>query len=341
MDKFRIDSHKLEFHPHRVSQWLAGKDDWETAKKIYPLYVEISPSGACNHRCSFCAVDYVGYKPLLLSKDVLLARQFEMADLGVKSIMYAGEGEPLLHPQIDALNYNASAAGLDTAFTTNGVLLHKLETLRWCSWVKVSVNAGTRETYAKVHRTKEKDWDTLWKNIRAAVKRKGTCTLGVQMVCLPENAGEEKALQALCDDAGVDYCVFKPYSQHKMSITKQYEGYKPIAFPMSAKTVIREEAIKTEAHSYEKCNATPFFWAYVMASGDVYSCSAYLLDDRFNLGNLNESSFQDIWEGNKRRKNWEFVRNALDIHECRVNCRMDKANRYLAGFNQQEHINFI
>jgi radical SAM protein with 4Fe4S-binding SPASM domain len=139
----------------------------------------------------------------------------------------------------------------------------------------------------------------------------------------------------------VDYLVLKPYSQHKMSITKQYEGYKPINLPVGKGTVIREEAIKTETHQYEKCSATPSFWCYVMASGDVYSCSAYLLDNRFNLGNINERSFRDIWEGDKRRANWDLVRNTLDIGECRVNCRMDKANRYLWGFEHQEHVNFV
>jgi len=139
----------------------------------------------------------------------------------------------------------------------------------------------------------------------------------------------------------VDYLVLKPYSQHKSSITTQYAGYKPISLPTGKGTVIREEAIKTEAHSYEKCNATPNFWAYLMADGSVYSCSAYLLDQRFNLGNINDSSFRDIWEGSQREANWRFVRNELDIRDCRVNCRMDKANKYLAGFGKQEHVNFV
>ena len=341
MDKFLIDGHKLEFHPHRVAAWRDSGDDWEKAKLVYPIYVEVSPMGACNHRCTFCAVDYIGYKTVQIDDAIWANCAVGMGALGVKAIMFAGEGEPLLHKRINDMVSTTLGAGMDVSFTTNGVLLDKLETLRWCSWVKVSVNAGTRETYAKVHRTKEKDWDTLWRNISAAVKRKGNCTLGVQMVCLPENAGEEKALQKLCDDAGVDYCVFKPYSQHKMSITRQYEGYKPVSLPISARTVIRHEAIKTEAHEYDKCNATPFFWCYIMSSGDVYSCSAYLLDDRFNLGNINTSSFAAIWEGNRRERNFQLVRNTLDIHECRVNCRMDKANRYLWGFDHQEHVNFV
>lgn len=34
-DNFRIDSHKLIFHPQRVAQWLAGEP-------VYPLYAELS-----------------------------------------------------------------------------------------------------------------------------------------------------------------------------------------------------------------------------------------------------------------------------------------------------------
>ena len=340
MDKFRIDSHKLEFHPKRVAQWLDGKDDWEKAKRIYPLYVEVSPVGACNHRCTFCAVDYLGYKTTQLDSEILGERLAEMSCLGVKSIMFAGEGEPLLHKDINEISQSAIRSSLDVAFTTNGVLLDKLD-LSGVSWVKVSLNAGTRATYAKVHRTKEKDWDRVWANLREAVKRKGDCTIGVQMVCLPEIAGEEDELQARCEDAGVDYCVLKPYSQHKMSITRQYEGYKPINLVGGKNVVVREEAIKTEAHQYERCSATPFFWAYVMASGDVYSCSAYLLDPRFLLGNINTHGFREIWESESRAKNWALTRSTLNIKECRVNCRMSRANEFLSSFDNLPHANFI
>ena len=50
IDKYKIDDHKLMFHIKRVN-------DWQEGKNIYPIYAEVSPSGACNHRCTFCGVD--------------------------------------------------------------------------------------------------------------------------------------------------------------------------------------------------------------------------------------------------------------------------------------------
>lgn len=339
-----IDHHKLHFHPERVSQWRESKT-WEQAKSLYPIYVEVSPVGACNHRCTFCAVDYIGYKAVQWGGSLLRERLREMGSLGVKSVMFAGEGEPLLHKQINSIVLAAKFAGIDTSFTTNGVLLDKLEVLSDVSWIKVSVNAGTRETYSKVHRTKEDDWNKVWSAIERAVQRKGKCTIGVQMVVLPENEHEWRHLYEMASSRGVDYVVLKPYSQHKFSVTHEYENYRnPLLcniLDKPTKLYVRDDAPSHEPHQYEKCNATPNFWAYLMANGDLYSCSAYLLDPRFNLGSLKDKTFKEVWEGEKRRENWEFVRNDLNISECRKNCRMDKANRYLWAFDRTEHVNFI
>lgn len=350
---YKIDGTKIMYHPERVAQWLAGKDDWEKAKSVFPIYAEITTCAACNHRCTFCSVDAIGYPAIMIDGGILNQRMIEMRKLGVKSVMFAGTGEPLLHKHINAITLDARNAGLDVAFTTNGVLLDKLDALSVCQWVKVSLNAGTRQTYAAVHQTQEKDWDAVWGGIQRAALRKGACALGVQSVLLPENRAEMFRLAHLARDAGADYLVIKPYSQGTFSLTHTYEGvdYSQDAHLADAlatlntdtfQVIFRAESMKqeAEAHAYDKCNATPFFWTYVMANGDVFSCSAHLLDDRFKIGNLYRQGFQEIWEGEGRRANWKMMRE-FDIKQCRVNCRMNQSNKYLADFGKQAHVNFI
>ena len=85
-DKYSIDSHKLIYHPE-IYQWSSAKDDWEKLKKVYPIYVEISPYGGCNHRCTFCALDYMGYENIGIEFEILKKTIGEMGAKGVKSVM--------------------------------------------------------------------------------------------------------------------------------------------------------------------------------------------------------------------------------------------------------------
>jgi radical SAM protein with 4Fe4S-binding SPASM domain len=362
-DKYAIDSHKLVYHPRRVGQWLDCGAEWECAKSVYPIYVEVSPFGACNHRCVFCAVDFVGYKPRSLDEAVFTERLTEMAALGVKSVMFAGEGEPLLWRPLPAALDHCTRVGIDTSLTTNLVLMDEGNAdalLRNCSWIKASVNGGTAATYSRVHRTKEADFDRVLGNFRMAValrREKGyTCTLGAQMLLLPENAHEAVPFASLLKEIGVDYLVIKPYSQHQSSKTRAYEkiDYRPFlhleedlaalggdGFSVVFRTRTIQKLLEEE-RGYERCCAVPFFWAYVMSDGCLYSCSAFLQDDRFNLGNIQERTFREVWEGEKRRENWRLVREELSIDDCRENCRMDEINRYLWRLTHPgSHDNFI
>ena len=55
-----------------------------------------------------------------------------------------------------------------------------------------------------------------------------------------------------------------------------------------------------------------------------------------------EQSFQQIWEGPQRKQALAWVESELDVQMCRVNCRMDKINKYLWELrNPADHVNFI
>lgn len=355
MDEFRIDGHKLIFHPREVAKWLAGEE-------IYPIYLEISPSGACNHRCTFCALDYMEYKPRFLDAPVLKERLAEMGRLGVKSVMYGGEGEPFLHREIGDIIVHTKNSGIDVGITTNGVLLSKAlaeKIIGSVAWIKVSLNAGTPETYAKVHRTKSDDFHRVINNLSEAVRIGGEtgshCTIGAQMILLPENAGEVETLAETAKGIGLKYVVVKPYSQHLKSHTRAYRDFDYTSFyhlknrlsrfnDESFSVVFREKTmkkIKRRQRGYERCLALPF-WSYIDSAGNVWGCSAYLGDEEFRYGSIYENTFQDIWLGERRKQCMKMVCSDLDPEGCRMNCRMDEINLYLWELTHPSaHANFI
>jgi len=354
-DRLRIDGHKLIFHPHRVVQWLEGQS-------ISPIYIEISPAGSCNHRCTFCAIDFMEYRPRFLDTGILLERLTELGSLGAKSIMYAGEGEPLLHPDIAKIIKHTRSVGIDVAMSTNGVLLDSemsRQILPYMSWIKFSIDAGTPETYSTVHRTKSDDFKQVFKNIEAAARlvttNGGVCTIGAQALLLPENAGEMEILAGYCKDAGARYLVIKPYSQHHKSHNDTYENidYTPYTdlcerlerFNDNYFTVIFRAHTFAKLHrserGYGRCLALPF-WSYIDSAGDVWGCSSHMGDERFLYGNIAEKGFHEVWTGPQRQRSLEFVASELNPEGCRMNCRMDEINRYLWELTHPSgHVNFI
>jgi len=371
-DIFKIDSHKYSYHPKHSStviDYITNSKDpvrRQAFKAQHPKYIEVSPVGACNHRCTFCAVDYIGYKSIFMDLEKYKASIDSMKDKECKSIMFAGEGEPLLHPEIsEFVNYTKEEGNIDTSFTTNAFKLTSQfveKSLQNVSWIKVSFNGGNRDTYSKIHRTNPSDFDKVVDNIRSAIAYKNsnslTTAFGMQILLLPDNSDSIHDLCHLAIDIGVDYVVIKPYSQHKFSNTHTYENidysnyvgleaelsqYNSVNFNVVFRINTINNWISQNNDRYCQCYATPSAWSYIMASGDVYSCSAYLLDERFKLGNINDTTFAEIWESEKRLEHANFVLNKLDINECRVNCRMDQVNRYLDSIINKkiDHINFI
>lgn len=354
MEDLRIDSHKLLYHTERVHYWLKGKD-------IYPIYVEISPSGTCNHRCIFCAFEYLNYKPQFINKDVLKKTLSEMARCQVKSVMFSGEGEPFLHKDMPDFIAHARRVGLDVAVAINGVLFTP-NIARQClgslTWIKVSINAGTKKTYAKIHGCREEDFDKVISNIKAAVrikkKNKYACTIGAQIVLLPENIQEVIKLADLLKNIGIDYLVVKPFVKHLMSshnITRELTKKELLKLENKLKKFDRGNfKVYFRAHSffkikqpraYKKCLSLSFF-CEITSNGNIYTCGPFLGKDNFCYGNIYKNSFVEIWKGQKRKRILNMVATKLDVRKCMKNCRLDEINKYLWELKHLPlHVNFI
>lgn len=351
-DKIRIDSHKLIYHPDVVTRWLQGEN-------IYPIELEVGLTNACNHRCIFCAIDYMGYKPSMIDTSILVDNLKELAPKGLKSVIYAGEGEPLIHKDAPDIINKTKSFGIDVAMSTNGVLLTpevSKECLKSLTWIRFSTAAIKDDTYEKIHRCKKGDLSDVLSNMQEAVRIKRdqnlNTTIGVQLLLLPDNKNEIVDMAKKLREIGVDYFTIKPFSQHPQSEQILDVDYSEmISLEKDVKKLQTDEfKIYFRAHSMEKlscerdykqCLALPFM-VYVDACGNLWPCIVFMGREECAYGNINEESFVNIWEGAHRKEIYNrFLK--MDLKEnCREICRLDEMNKYLNELKHPGgHVNFI
>ncbi|MBU0459922.1 MAG: radical SAM protein [Nanoarchaeota archaeon] len=352
--KIQLEGHKLMYHIKEVAKWLNKED-------VAPIYVEIGPINSCNHKCTFCALDYLQSKNAMMEKNVLTSNLKNMAEFGVKSIMFAGEGEPLIYPYLVDVIEKAKEFGLDIAITTNGVLFkeNKIKLmLKNLSWIKFSIDAGTKKTYAKIHGCKEEDFTQVLENIKFACSFKKEnnfdCRVGCQILLIPDNIEEVEELILKVKELGVDYLVFKPYSKHPDSVnelilnldkydkklTELSERYTTNKFKVIYRNLSVQEIEKKEI-TYEKCFGINFF-TLIDATGNVIPCNLFYDKPDFYYGNLNENTFEEIWKSERRSEVVDKLYKKGCVN-CRKGCRLNFINKYLdIVMNKElEHINFI
>ncbi|NFV81176.1 radical SAM protein [Magnetospirillum aberrantis] len=347
-----LDGTKLLFHPDRVAAWQRGE-------RIFPLHLDIAPAGACNHRCTFCIVDYKDNRSGVLPGPVLNQLLEESARLGVRSVLFAGDGEPLLNRDLPAAVEVGARAGLSMALNTNAVLLDEKTARRilpHLEWVRISVAAGMADTYSRIHRTKAADFDRVFANIAAAsaVKRELglPVTIGVQQILLPENSHEVVELAERVRDAGADYFVVKRFAEQGLNTFSApsdlhrccedaFRAAEALARPGFA-VIIRRQNFEDDGHrDYRRCLGLPFL-AYVLADGGVYTCCGFYGEPAFCYGNLHTDSFETIWRSARRAAVTERVETSLDVEKCMKHCRHHNINKVAWELRHPPaHVNFI
>lgn len=355
MDKYRTDGHKLLYHIPRVHDWLEGK-------VVYPIYMEISPVGNCNHRCIFCAYDYIGHPNRKLETKRLLTFIDEIAECGIKSLLFAGEGEPLLHSDLDKFVIHAKNKGIDIGIFTNGHLWKKSiaeKILPYLTFIRFSFNGGTAENYAVIHKVGTEVFDKVLKNIETVVnikeREKLDLDIGCQYVLLPENIDYLMQAIKILKDKGSDYFALKPFIQqspqqfYKMTrqfslseinkVLEEAEKFSDENFRVIAR---RESFINYGVRNYKHCYGTTFISA-LNSEGDIASCLPYWDKEEFVFGNIYQNTFKGIWIGERRKEIKEFLENKLDMDGCPPNCRPNAVNEFLWEIRNPsgKHLNFI
>lgn len=70
---------------------------------------------------------------------------------GVEAVCIAGGGEPLINPAIADFIDRLIQNGIEVGVVTNGLMIYRyIDALSQCTWIGVSIDAATRETYNKL-----------------------------------------------------------------------------------------------------------------------------------------------------------------------------------------------
>jgi MoaA/NifB/PqqE/SkfB family radical SAM enzyme len=183
-----------KWNPFNSYKLLAQTYRWRQIVRNQPIpqpaLVTIDPINRCDLQCNWCNTEYILSKnSRMLDQETLLA----LADFlpnwqgaptwpaGVEAVCIAGGGEPLLHPQIGSFIDRVVDNGIEVGVITNGTNLDRLlEPLSRCTWVGVSVDAGTAATF---QRLKQVDcFDRVVANIQQLTRHAAnhTCRLGAQ-----------------------------------------------------------------------------------------------------------------------------------------------------------------
>lgn len=347
-----LAGHKLYYHLDRLFEWQQGGT-------VPPVYAEIGPTSLCNHRCLMCGYEHLGHKNQSLDHERMLGLIYELYQSGIKSIVFAGDGEPLFNEATIPSIQRAIGFGIDCALSTNGVMLNAekaailSESLKW---IRFSINGGNKKIYSLVHRTSEEAFDVVINNIKLLTqlknKMKLDITIGVQCVLLPENMDSIAELAFITKESGADYFVVKPFypvakiiykpeNIHESVIEQISRKLKSMADNNFAADIRLQELRSNSGHRiYRKCHGIDFI-TVITSKGDVYSCLPHIGDERFKFGSIYENTFFEIWSGERKKAVMDFV-DSFDKNSCQPNCRNHRINEFLWDLKHpHSHKNFI
>ena len=332
-----IDIHnKLFYHPERLGEFLKGGTT--------PVTWELDITNRCNHTCIGCDQPWAGGRANNEALNSWEAREYinQIKQLGGKAINLTGGGEPLFNLAFDSIVKYIKQVGLEVGLITNGSLLTRKTSqiiLNNCSWVRISLDAGTSETFKKIRGRPEEEFNVVLNNIKVLVEEKkrlnSNCTVGVSFLTCKDTVREMKVFTDICKQTGVDYVEFRPF--HGDS-TNPYKLQECLKLETKEFKVLCSDFKYDRNYEKKYCRCHGQNFTGVINVHKVYICCHFRGKEQYEIGDLRKNTLREIWFSEKRKK----VLEKIDLTKCLPLCKLDIINRFLDGVSEKpEHVNFI
>lgn len=315
---------------------------------VGPYLVAIQGSYNCNYSCIFCE----WFSPMLkdlrteirnpncyINMDVYKGLVRELSILGTKLVLI-GDLEPFMDPQlIEKIKY-AKHYNLGVIIITNGSLLNE-ENLEQIfnlktDYLSVSLNAGTPETYSRIHLTESKETFeriTSMISLVEKLKEKNRTELPhtrLSMVVCNRNYRDIVNFVKLCHKTGVRSAHIKRLISPSKEIAKELEltpaqekelkKFLVDALEFGKKHGINVDLECEDWLGSQKTQVRPdnvpcyYGWLFSMvdADGSVYPCCFQDRSPSCTIGNIKNESFTKLWFSKKYQDFRKNCKNTAD-----------------------------
>jgi len=370
------------YSPLKIFHHQKELEAMKTGGYTAPIHVQLIISDLCNQYCDFCAYRMPGYSSNVLfgepdvtghtnpNRQIELGKCVEILEdckkLGTKAVQFTGGGEPTVHTNHEMIFQECLDRDMDLALVTNGVRLGK-ESLRailmQASWVRISLDAGIKETYAKIRRVDPTVFDRVWQNVEGLVNAReryeiasgvsSDLLIGIGFVVTKDNWKEVIICTQRAKEAGVDNVRISALFQNDG--IRYFEGWLEDAAELCQAAATLSTASATgsatggfkvfnnfsdrvddllqKSPDYEFCGIQNV-QTYIGADLNLYRCCVLAYNPRGIIGSLKDQSFYDLWKS----KSFE----GFDARKC-PRCMYNNKNKTIlyAIHNNALHRNFV
>jgi MoaA/NifB/PqqE/SkfB family radical SAM enzyme len=326
--------------------------DW-AAGTTNPLVVELDPTEACDLECPGCVSEDIVANKGRFSNKRLLSLGVELKEAGVKALILIGGGEPLMHPAIGSFMQYLGDHDVHLGITTNGTLIDKyLEVIaEVSSWTRISMDAATAKTFDRLRPAKSgaSKFRHVLNNMKKLAKiKKGKMGFSFLIRTEADGFGIQSNIHEIYDAAvlareiGCDYFEVKPSYQYAGGIDHALVVHSEERMREAKEEIRRLESLTTDTFrimkainledslngvrtlqkkKYKKCPVSEL--RTLICPSGVFICPYWRGKANFRIGDVQTTSFADMWNGPRRK---EVMRFADPSEKCSFHCLRHESN---------------
>jgi len=265
----------------------------------------------------------------------------------VKAVQITGGGEPTVHPQFNDFCKAIFDRNINLAVVTNGLLMNqkRANLLSQSAWLRISVDCGTAESYARIRDVPAAEFDIVANNVRFLTSIPDRKTVvGIGFVVTKDNYKEiydgckqfkewgvdNVRISAMFQNDGHNYfedICSEIDDQISMSVALSDNKFKVFNNFKS-----RYSDLELGSPDYSFCpymNMT----TYIGGDQNVYTCCVNAYNERGLVGSIKDQSFMDLWNGQTKKQFFD----QFDAKNC-LRCMFNEKNRFINGVIRKPNV---